>query len=358
MSAINLGREVSLQEFARAVIACGKDVSFIAEGEMGIGKSAMLKVVGAAYPTHIPVYLDCTLLDLGDIALPFTVDENGIRVTKFAPNGRFQLHHGKPVIIMLDEIGKAMKAVKNALLPLMNGEKRIGDAYLHPDSIVFGTTNKMSEGIGDILEAHARNRLCVLPVRKPTADEWVEEFAINADIAPEVIAWVKQFPHALASFTDESQKDNPYINHPGRAGQGAVVTPRSLEKASHIVKMRTSLGEALTISTLAGTIGEAAARDMQAFLTIADKLATWDSIIASPKSAKLPDDPVAKCIAVFGAISRVDKDTLDPFMDYIERMEGPWQALFAKSIMKSGKQSFCITNRKFKDWALKNQWMF
>jgi hypothetical protein len=360
MSVINFGHSVSLREFAHAIATVGDKVTVIGQGEPGIGKSAMLKVLADKFPTHEMAYIDCTLLDLGDFALPYTenvISDNRMRITKFAPNARFKFHTGKPVVIMLDEIGKAMKAVKNVLLTLML-EQRIGDQYLPEGSIVFGTTNLMSDGVGDMLEAHARNRVALVTVRKPDADEWIE-WAISNNIAPEIIAWVKQFPHALASYTDPAQKDNAYIFNPHRAGIGAVVTPRSLEKASHVAKQRATLGDALTISMLTGVIGESAARDMQAFFTVVDKLPSWDAILKSPMSAKLPDDAVARCILVFSAVTRVDRDSLSKWMEYVNRMDKEWQALFATSVMKAPtKQAFCVMNREFKDWALANQWLF
>jgi len=367
-SVINFGHSVSLKEFAQGIGVVGQSVTIIGQGEPGIGKSSMLKVLQKQYPEYEIAYIDCTLLDLGDFALPYTEtytnELTGVnkKVTKFAPNARFKFHTGKPVIIMLDEIGKAMKAVKNVLLTLML-EHRIGDEYLPvgpnaEKSIVFGTTNLLSDGVGDMLEAHARNRVALVTVRKPDHDEWIE-WAIGNDIAPEIIAWVKQFPHALSSYTDPSQKDNPYIFNPTRAGMGAVVTPRSLEKASHIAKRRAELGDALTISLLTGTIGESASRDMQAFFTVVDKLPTWEQILNDPKGAKLPDDAVARCILVFSAIARVEKDTLAKWMPYLQRMDKEWQALFATSVMKSpAKQAFCVMNKEFKDWALANQWLF
>jgi hypothetical protein len=357
MSLINFGKTVSLMDFAHAVAECGHLVTLVGEGEMGIGKSAMLKEVAKRLPTHLPAYIDCTLLDLGDFALPYTVEENGIRVTRFAPNARFRFHEGKPVIIMLDEIGKAMGAVKNVLMTLMN-EGRVGDQFVPEGSRIFATTNLGAENLGDLLQPHQRNRICSVRIRKPDADEWIDNYAINSDIAPEIIAWVKQFPHALAAGDDPAQRENPYINIIGQTKTGAVVTPRSLEKASHIAKRRAVLGDELTISMLTGVIGESAARDMQAFFTVVDKLPTWDAIIASPSTAKLPDDTIARCICVFGAITRVQKDTLSKWMTYVQRMDKEWQALFAKSVMKSDKQSFCVTNKDFKDWALANEWLF
>jgi hypothetical protein len=216
----------------------------------------------------------------------------------------------------------------------------------------------MGEGVGDLLERHARNRVCMVRIRKSTADEWVENYAVPKLLLPEVIAWVKQFPQCMQAFDDPNAKDNPYINHPTKAGQGACVTPRTLEKACYIAQHRGVLGNNVTITALAGVIGESAARDMQAFFTVADKLPTWDAILASPTTAKLPDDAVAKCICVYGAITRVEKDSLSKWMTYVQRMDKEWQALFAKSVMRTAKQSFCVMNKEFKDWALANEWLF
>jgi hypothetical protein len=260
-----------------------------------------------------------------------------------------------------------MKAVKNVLLTLML-EKRIGDMSLPEGSIVFGTTNLATDGVGDSLEAHARNRVCFVTVRKPHAgfqpdgsidsDSW-GAWAVENDIAPEVLAWVKQFPHALESYTDPAQKDNAYIFNPTRAGQSAFVTPRSLEKASHIANKRADLGDGVTISALAGTIGESAARDMQAFFTVVDKLPTWEAICQSPSTAKVPDDAVAKCILTFSAITRVDKDTLPKWLKYADRLDKELQALFARSIVKSTtKQAMAVSNKEFVKWATDNQWLF
>jgi len=357
MSVINFGSEVSLNEFKNLIKAVGQNVTVIGQGQPGIGKSAVLKMLSAEMPDYETAYIDATLLDLGDFALPYTVEAAGVgKVTKFAPNARFKLQTDRPVIVMLDEIGKAIKSVKNVLLTLML-EHRIGDVYLPNGSIVFGTTNQASDGVGDSLEAHARNRVCFVTVRKPNDDEWIE-WALNNAVAPEIIAWVKQFPQALASYKDEGQRDNPYIFNPSRVGQTAFVTPRSLEKASNIAKQRSTLGDNLTISALSGTIGEAAARDMQAFFTVVDKLPTWEGVIKNPKDAKVPEDTIAKCIFVFSALTKVDKDTLTPFMEYLTRLDPEWQALFAKSIVNSVKQSMAVANTNFRDWALRNQYLF
>jgi len=355
MSILNFGKTISLQEFAHAVAECGHLVTLVGEGEMGIGKSAMLKEVAKRLPTHLPAYIDCTLLDLGDFALPYTVEENGMRVTRFAPNARFRFHEGQPVIIMLDEFTKGADPVKNMLHPMLEkANPRLGDIPLSDNTIVFLTGNLTTDGVGDSLKAHSRNRLVPVTICKPDAEQWIE-WAIGKGIEPEVIAWVNRFPHVLASYTDAAQGDNPYIYNP-RKSQHAFVSPRSLETASNIVRTRKQNDPDSVIAALTGAIGESGARDMQAYIEFSDQLPTWEATIKEPKTTVVPTSPGACAIVVFGAIARITKETIAPFMEYLSRFDAEWQAVFAINIAKNpAKQSIAFSSSAFKDWVVKNQ---
>jgi MoxR-like ATPase len=136
---------VSLKQAEELIATVGKEVTVHLQGQPGIGKSTMLKELAERFPEHIPVYIDCADLDLGDLAMPAMNHES--KTTAFYPNERFQLQHGKPVIIMLDEITKASEPVKNMLLPVML-ERRLGSVQFHPDSIVYSTGNQTTDGVG------------------------------------------------------------------------------------------------------------------------------------------------------------------------------------------------------------------
>jgi hypothetical protein len=95
---------------------------------------------------------------------------------------------------------------------------------------------------------------------------------------------------------------------------------------------------------------------MQAYIEFADQLPTWESTIKSPSSTKLPSSPGACAIVVFGAISRVDKTSITPFMEYLDRFDAEWQAVFAINIAKTpSKQSIAFSCKAFADWVAKNQ---
>ena len=346
-------QEISLKQAEELIATVGRNVTIHMRGQPGIGKSSILKTLSARFPNHTPVYIDCADLDLGDLAMPAMNHET--KTTSFYPNERFAIHNDKPVIIMLDEITKASEPVKNMLLPVML-ERRLGAVKFHPDSIVYSTGNLTTDGVGDTMKAHAKNRLTSVTIRNPNDDEWIN-WGVDNGIAPEVLAWVKQFPHALACYTDDSQKENMYIYNP-RKQQDAFVSPRSLEKASFIVKNRAILGEDTTMVALTGTIGESASRDMSAYFSLADGLPTKESIYQEPEKAILPSDPSARVILVMRELMTITDKHMDAWLTYLQRLPMEIQALFAVNIMASSRKQVAATNKSFIDWAVKNNQYF
>ena len=349
---INFGSTVTLKQAAQLILSNPK-VRFLVRGEPGIGKSSMLSIIAALLAgTHNSAYMDVPNMDLGDIAMP--VIDHDAKVTRYYPNARFRLHEGKPVVIMLDEFTKGAEPIKNMLHPLLEiTNPRLGDVSIAEESIVFMTGNLLTDGVGDNMKAHTRNRIVEIVVKKPTSDEWLE-WGVNNGQDSSVMAWVRQYPHALASYTD-GDNDNPYIYNP-RKQQTAYVTPRSLAIASNIVSKRHLNDSAATIAALKGAVGEAAARDMEAYIAYQDQLPSWESIIAAPGSAVVPTSAGACAVAVFGAISKVDRQTMTPFMKYLGRFDMEWQAAFAINVAKNpDKQSVAFSSSAFAQWVEKNE---
>lgn len=351
MAELNFGRTVTLKQAAKLIAACPEN-RFMLQGEPGIGKSSLLKELSKQFPNHAVSYIDVPNMDLGDIAMP--VVDHETKTTKYYPNSRFNMHTGKPVLIMLDEFPKGAEPVKNMLHPLLEKTNpRLGDVPVHPDSIIFMTGNMASDGVGDNLKAHTRNRIVPVTVGKPNADDWVS-WAIDNNLAPEVCAWVQRFPQVLASYLDGGQGDNPFIFNPKKV-QTAFVTPRSLETASNIVSKRDQLDYEVVISALTGTLGESGARGLEAFVTYADQLPVWEAMVSNPTTTQVPVDPGACAVIVFGAIARVTKENIDKFMQYLDRFEAEWQAVFCINIAKSNKQVVAFSSKKFSEWVTKNQ---
>ena len=351
MAEISFGKSITLAQAAK-LIRTNPETRFLLQGEPGIGKSSLLESIASGLG-YEHAYIDVPNMDLGDIAMP--VIDHDSKTTRYYPNARFKVHEGKPLVVMLDEFTKGADPVKNMLHPMLEkANPRLGDLPLAKDTIVFLTGNLTTDGVGDSLKAHSRNRLVPVTISKPTAEEWLN-WAIPKGIEAEVCAWVSQYPHALASYTDPGQADNPYIYNPRKA-MNAFVSPRSLETASNIVRTRKENDADTVIAALTGAVGESAARDLQAYIEFSDQLPTWDETIKDPAKTKVPTSPGACAIVVFGAIARVEKDTITPFMEYLERFDAEWQAVFAINIAKApSKQSIAFSCKAFANWVAKNQ---
>ena len=350
----------SIDECTNAIKRLGHKRTILVQGHMGTGKSSILKMLADELPTHTPCYFDCTTKDLGDITIPKLVaaSEEGNGYVEYLTNEELGVHLKKPIIIMIDEYGKANKAVKNALLRLML-ERKIGGCELHPKSIIFATTNLGAEGVGDLLEPHHRNRVGVVKMRKSTNVEWIE-WGVNNEIDHTLLGWAKDNPQLFASFEGVKDPDeNPYIFHP-QAQRAAFFTPRSGEAASDILKERAHLKDSTVTSLLMGTIGERAAMDLMAFVKLADQLPSLESIKQDPQNAKVPDSASAVCMVVYRTLASLDKDWVGKWMDYLVRLDKEAQGLFANGVRapKYSKQSLVMTNRKFTEWAMENNYMF
>jgi len=241
--------------------------------------------------------------------------------TSYAPNSRFGIGKGqtKPVLLMLDELGKASRPVLNMLLPVIL-EHRLGDVSLPTGSIVFATTNLNTDGVGDNIPAHAFNRMTVLDMANPTVDEWLG-WAVNNGVAPEVMAFARDYPQVMERYDLIDSKDkNPYIFNPMTGNTKAFCSPRSLEKASNLIKQRDVLGDSL-LAALCGTVGEAAARDLEANVMLADEMPRFAAIMADPAKCKLPSGAGAYFLMAFSLAARVNAENITEVMTYVGRFE-------------------------------------
>ena len=352
-------KSLSLQQTADLIAAVGDKQTILAQGEMGIGKSSILKMLKTMpqFKDHFFCYVDITTKDVGDFLVPKIRTIDGIEVCSFIPNEEFGIHFkNKKVVLMLDELGKAKGGVLNACLRLMQ-ERALGTYTF--EGVVFATTNLSVEGVGDVIPPHARNRVTQVRVRKPNAPELMEH-AINNNWNPIIVATINEFPEMLASFEDyEKPEQNHYINDP-RTVRSAFVTPRTLDKSGYILDKTMILGEDIMCHALAGTVGEPAMHNILTMVKLDTQLVSWDDLIKSPTTVNVPNNGAASCMLVAKAVQRIEKATMNAFMEFLPRLSKEAQGLFARTVMTDNcpKRDVAATNTKFATWAASNNYLF
>ena len=348
---------LSLNQIAKLISASGADKSYLIEGPMGSGKSSIINLLremhGGKYDY---VTIDCTQWDVGDVQVPDVDKVN--RVIEFLPNVLLIGDGQSPMCVLLDEFGKASRPVQNAMLPVLL-ERRVGARAMPAGSIVFIATNLGGEGVGDLTQPHARNRISVVENRGPSNEEWML-WGMEHDVPAPVLAWARETPQLFQSFKDVADpRDNPYIFHP-KEQRRSFVTPRSLYLASIELRddVRAAVGDwDATLAAIAGNIGARGAMDLMAFVQLADKMPAWKLVVAEPTMAAMPTD-TAMVLMVFKAVSQVTEETLPAVMTYVKRMPKEMQCMFAQNLLRiRSKSAFAALNRDFTTWVAENHWI-
>ena len=361
MATVNTVLTQSINELRATIPAIGEELTLVIQSEPGCGKTTLLKMVeedlGDGYDY---IYVDCPVKDMSDIAM--TIPNHETKSLEAYVGGLFKLTGAnaspKPKVILLDEFMKAPKLLQIIFTRLCL-ERYVGDTPLPQGSIVFATSNNASDGVGDSMLAHAGNRVCIVKMQKPSADEWLK-WAGNNGVHPLIRAWVHMFPRSLNSYLDGGQEDNPYIFNPSRAVL-SFCSPRSLAKASVIVKVRDKIGDNATMSCLAGTIGHSAAGDMSAFLALDKQIPRLEDIVEKPSTIHMPEDSAALLMIMFQATDALkSQDELTKFMTFINRIESSeLQAVFFTMMVRSKNGAkLARSNQQIADWAVANHELF
>ena len=345
--------KLSINQCAAAINAVGQHTTVLIEGPSGSGKSSILGMLNL--PKHRKVYIDCTQIDVGDIQIPSVNHTTG--TSTFYPNEVFGVHADTPVVICLDEFGKAPRSVQNALLPVVL-DRRVGTRPLPGGSVVFATTNLGSEGVGDTLPLHVRNRMSVVRMRKPNVEEYIS-YSLANNGNPAVLAWVTETPQTLAEDDDVANPDqNPHIWHRKDPGRKAFCSPRSMTAAGRVLNDGEHIDDDTMRGLLAGLIGARSAADLHVFVQLGNKLPSWNSIVTAPLQAAVPDTPTMCMMLVHRAITRTTQDTLDAVMAYMQRLPLELQAVFVNQFLRIPQRSkFAALNASFTKWCVANNWV-
>jgi hypothetical protein len=375
MAQVQFVNTVSINELRTIIPLIGGELTPIIQSEPGCGKTSLLSMIASdngdtwrspADGTSIEgdkydyIYVDCPVKDMSDIGM--TIPNHANRQLEYYVSELFNLSDPKPKIILLDEFMKSPKLLQVIFTRLML-ERMVGDKALPKKdgvpSIVFGTSNNASDGVGDNMLAHAGNRVCIMRMAKPNVNEWLQ-WASENGISRVIRAGVAMFPRCLASYIDGDQKDNPYIFKPSMSAL-SFVSPRSLAKADVIVKHRDKMTENSLKVALAGTVGASFAGDLSAFLSLEKSLADVKDIVKDPEGIDVPKDISAQLMIMFQAVDVLEtQDQLTKFMGFVDRIpSSEVQAVFFTMMMRNQKSiRLARNNQKISEWAKNNHDMF
>jgi MoxR-like ATPase len=204
-----------------------------------------------------------TASDIG--GLP-ALDHQNKQTTFYLPD--FLPREDEPGILFLDELPGADEQTRIAAYGLIL-ERRVADWTLGDQWRIIAAGNRPEDGAISCDLGTAMNDRLVHLVIEPTAQDWLA-WAMENDVAPEVMAFIQVRPDLLIS-SEEMR----------RADHAIIPSPRSWERVSEVWKNCTGKREREIL--ISGLVGDSTAHE---FLTVADELkhlASVEKIISTPR---------------------------------------------------------------------------
>lgn len=312
---------------ALAALIAAQQPAFVWGGP-GIGKSAVVKQLALALSLRLQD-VRAVLLDPVDLrGLPY-IGQDG-RSKWATPDFLPQDGEG---ILFLDELNAAPALVQASCYQLVL-DRKLGEYTLPDGWVIVAAGNRDSDrAVTTRMPTPLRNRFTHLPF-ETDLDEW-SEWAIQANVRPEVIAFLRFRPDLLSQFDRD---------------QNAFPSPRSWEFVSRILAKSTD--KDLEHGLFAGSVGEGAATEFSGFLKTFRELPNIDAILLNPHREPVPDSPAAK-YAVALALAHCATDTnFAQVCTYLDRMPKEFSVLCVRHA--SLRQPAVKHTPAYTKWAITN----
>lgn len=298
----------------------------------GIGKSAIMKKIAndmnlmlidvrlsTAEPTHIG-------------GLPFMVGDKAklMPFNELFPTEDVQIplnHKGKPYagfLLFLDEITSANRATQAAAYQLVL-DRMVGTKKLHPRVVIAAAGNKLDDrAVVNPMSTALQSRMVHLSL-VPNVDVWAKNVAIPENYDPRITAFLHAYPNYLMNF-DPNHEEKTFA------------APRTWSFANSILKAAGKRSISSLVPILAGTISGSVASKFIAFCDNMHEVTPLKDVLADPENASIPAQSQYKWATVISLVQNLNKDTLAPICQYINRYTLPMQIIFYRSMVIHHKE--------------------
>jgi len=204
---------MDIKTFIDVVSRMPAEMSVLARGATGVGKSAIFHQIGTNL--NLPV-IDRRLSQMteGDIlGLPQLTDG----ITRFAPVDWFVRACEEPVVLFLDEINRASVEVQQCAFQIVL-DRQLNGMTLHPDTRIYSAINEGAEYQVNEMGPALMRRFWTVDL-EPTTEDWLEWARGPGNISTPIVEFIHQQP--------------AHLRHKGEMEPGKVYpNPASWERLS------------------------------------------------------------------------------------------------------------------------------
>lgn len=247
-------------------------------------------------------------------------------------------------IIIIDEADKMDADVKKVIgEAALSG--RLGPHTLAGNWVVWMAGNRAADRSGSTKELdHLINRRLEIDITDDLAS-W-NEWAATNKVSPITMAFANQNPQVV--WTEKVPEK-----------QGPWCTPRSLVSADEYMRvvanslnLKSFPDDQDTMEEVGGMIGQAAVAQYFAFVRLEREMPKFENIVKDPMAVKVPDKADAQMLICYNLAHRVNSDTAEPVIKYVDRMPKEFAVTFAQAACR--RDSSLLRHPAVNSWAQKN----
>ena len=280
-------------------------IAVLIKGAPGIGKTDIVKQVAAA-TGHKLITSHPSVNDPTDIkGYIFPAVDN--KSAEFLPTGEIYdvLRADKPTIWFIDDFGQAPQSVQVAYMQWLHA--RHLNTHFIPDCVtIILATNRVSDkaAVNPIPEP-VKSRMCIVDLDFDGNDfqQWMLS---QSNIHPYFLSFYRFKPQIFEKYTPTKEM----INQP---------TPRTYAKAAYAYMNKVPVE--VLFPVLAGYIGDGAATELKAHLTMAEQLPDITQIFMSPDKTKVPSELSAVYSLSSALAYHVEESSFEPALVYMSRLK-------------------------------------
>lgn len=242
-------------------------------------------------------------------------------------------------VIFIDELTSAVTPAVQAMLYQLVQDRQVGEHKLGDGWRIIGAGNLLSDkALASKMSTALRRRFWHVRLETDLA-EWCE-YAVEADYAIEVIAFLRFSPELLHDFDPTSTEAN-------------FPCPGTWELVSRLLKVTTD-PDFLSLR-LPGLIGRGAAAKFMGFLRVWKSMPSLDMILQNPNGAPTPDETDAGTMIALatGLSRRVDDRKVDAAITYLDRLPLEYSIMGVRDI--GIRRPALQATGAFQKWQIRHQ---
>ena len=254
--------------------------NILLKGMPGVAKTAVIKQAAAEAGYELLIVHGVTSDPIDGKGLPAIINDplTMEQSAEFLPFGDMKriINAKEPLLVFLDDIGQAPKAVQAAWMQPLHD--RALNGFKVPDCVRFiAATNRREDraGVSGVISALV-SRFPINVTIEPDLQSWAEYSMTDETINPTVVSFarfVHQGGDPVFKFDPSAELENPSV-------------PRTLTALGRLHKC---FGDSIALELIQGCIGEAMGTKFKAFMDTYRKLPNPDSIFLNPEAAPVPD---------------------------------------------------------------------